>query len=219
MGIQNLKGKMTIDSAQIDKIKGYGQTAQDIYNSDDKIKSMGTVIPSEYQAQYDTAVSAYNKSLEIKQKAEELQEQAAELKRKKDEAQIQMFEKVISPFWKNYDLDDKGYINQEQFKDLSKMVMDKAGYGDKFNEQVFEELCSFLAVYSNSKDEDSIKKYIQNRLIKVASSTSGININEEMSNLGVATETKVTEADEKQEVKLYKRLVAEILNMLVFQGM
>lgn len=159
-GIQNLKGKMTIDGAQLDKIKGYGQTAQEIYNSEDKIKSIGTVIPSEYQSQYDTAVSAYNKSLEIKQKAGELQEQAAELKRKKDEAQIQMFEKVITPFWKSYDQDDKGYIGQEQFKELSKLVMEKAGYGDKFNEQVFEELCSFLAVYTNSKNDEDIKKYI-----------------------------------------------------------
>ena len=48
--------------------------------------------------------------------------------------QITMFEKAIDPLWKQYDPEDKGHISQDQFKELGKLALEKAGHGDKFND-------------------------------------------------------------------------------------
>ena len=101
--------------------------AMSIAMAADKKKAIEGFVPEQYKGQFDTAVKTYDK--------------AVELKKQKDELQIQIFEKAIDPLWKQYDKDDKGHISQEQFKELGKLALEKAGHGDKFNEMIFDEAC------------------------------------------------------------------------------
>ena len=55
-----------------------------------------------------------------------------------------MFEKAIDPLWKKFDKEDKGYIGQEELKELGKLALEKAGHADKFDEKMFDEACAKL---------------------------------------------------------------------------
>lgn len=59
--------------------------------------------------------------------------------------QIAIFCKAIDPLWKQYDPSDSGEISQEQFNELGKMALEKAGYGQYFNQEAFEKACQAVA--------------------------------------------------------------------------
>ena len=67
--------------------------------------------------------------------------QMEELKRQKDEMQIAMMEKGISPLWGPYDPEDKGYITQAQLCDLAKAALEALGKVEFYNELVFTTVC------------------------------------------------------------------------------
>ena len=61
-----------------------------------------------------------------------------QLKNMKDDLQVKMFEKIIEPIWRQYDPEDKGLITLEDFKDLGKKALSKAGLADKINWNIFD---------------------------------------------------------------------------------
>ena len=80
--------------------------------------------------------------------------------------------------------------------------MEKAGYGDKFNEHVFDVICKHLAVALYAEGDQEISKHIKDSLIEAASSASGVDVGQEIAKIdGQENE----EQAEKRELKLYKR--------------
>ena len=107
-----------------DKYKDQMDMAKSLYASEDRRATLTGFVPDKYQGQLQTAMTTYDK--------------AKDFKKQKDEMQISLFEKVIEPFWKQFDPTNLGYIGQDKFMQLGQLALEKAGHGDKFDEQVFE---------------------------------------------------------------------------------
>lgn len=120
--------------------------AKSIYSAEDKRAAVKGFVPDSYKGSFETAMSSYDKAME--------------LKKKKDEMQIKMFEKAIDPFWKQYDPEDKGYITPEQFKDLGKMALSKAGHGDKFDEKIFDQAVQQIVKNDPTNPDGNLKKRV-----------------------------------------------------------
>ena len=69
-----------------------------------------------------------------------------------------MFEKVIDPVWQDYDPESKGCITQQQFSELAKYALEKAGHADKFNQEFFGQLCQQMAPVSEQNPEGNLLK-------------------------------------------------------------
>ena len=54
--------------------------------------------------------------------------------------QISMFEAMITPTWKKFDTENKGYLTKQQIGQMVEDTMIAKGYGAYFNSMVFEGL-------------------------------------------------------------------------------
>lgn len=70
--------------------------------------------------------------------------------------QVSMFETAIAPVWQQFDKENKGYITQEQFKELGKQVLSKL-YMEKFySESVFDTVCEKMVTRDQYNPEGHI---------------------------------------------------------------